>query len=480
MADELILTVNPARVSVEPGGTAGIALQVQNRGSVVDEFVIEVLGDAAAWTSVDPSRVPIFPGGTESVHVSLRPPRASHPEAGTMPVGFRVHSTVDPALSVVEECRVVLEPFTEIGCEIAPRTARGRFSATHRLRVINRGNAPVSVSVRAEVHQGDCEISVPPAPLALAAGQRVDTRIRVRPTRSHWQGGDEMHQYRLNLEPLGGGTPFALDATMRQPPIARIPTALLVAVALLIGGAYIAYGRGSNPVQIGQAPAPSPSTSTLPTATVTTPLAVTPSPQVCQQIVPGPPTGVTATAGDTKATLSWTAATSSCGLPITSYTVTLSPGIPSVAVAGAVTTATIQNLADRTAYTVTVTAANSVGNGPTSSPITVTPMCAALALDSFMAQVAPGTYPPVVDLRWTASGGCGPFTGAITANYVGQAVYKKYPITSEQGALRDAPPPQNACPTGTLTVVYTLTLKDTFNQTITLVQKANVFWGCIM
>ncbi len=119
---------------------------------------------------------------------------------------------------------------------------------------------------------------------------------------------------------------------------------------------------------------------------------------------------------------------------------------------------------------------------PTSNPTPPPPpppTCPTKIAGTLAAQVVAGTYPPIVTVSWTLSGGCGPFTGAITANYVGQAVYKTYPITSEQGALRDAPPPQNACPSGTLTAVYTLTLKDKFNQSITLVQKANIVWGCI-
>ena len=41
---------------------------------------------------------------------------------------------------------------------------------------------------------------------------------------------------------------------------------------------------------------------------------------------PDPPTGVAATAGDGQATITWSAPASDGGSPITSYTVTASPG----------------------------------------------------------------------------------------------------------------------------------------------------------
>ncbi len=87
---------------------------------------------------------------------------------------------------------------------------------------------------------------------------------------------------------------------------------------------------------------------------------------------PAAPTGVTATAGDGNATVSWTAP-SNGGAPITSYTVTPyigSTAQPATTVNGTppVTNATVTGLTDGTAYTFTVTATNSVGTGPASAP----------------------------------------------------------------------------------------------------------------
>ena len=94
---------------------------------------------------------------------------------------------------------------------------------------------------------------------------------------------------------------------------------------------------------------------------------------------PGAPTGVTATAGDGSAVVSWTAP-SDGGSPITSYTVT--PFIGSAAqtpttVSGSppATSTTVTPLTNGTAYTFRVAATNAVGQGPASaasSPVTPT------------------------------------------------------------------------------------------------------------
>jgi peptidoglycan/xylan/chitin deacetylase (PgdA/CDA1 family) len=94
---------------------------------------------------------------------------------------------------------------------------------------------------------------------------------------------------------------------------------------------------------------------------------------------PAAPTGVSATAGDSSATVSWTAPANG-GSAITSYTVTPYAGataLTPVTVSGnpPATTATITGLTNGTAYTFTVTATNAVGTSPASAasaPVTPT------------------------------------------------------------------------------------------------------------
>ena len=377
MSDALAVSVSPPRLSVDPGGSAQVTLQLRNHSAVVDEYAVEVLGEAAAWTALDRTRVAVFPEGLETVQATMKPPREPFPAAGDVPVGFRIRSTVDPQQSVVEECHLDVRPFVEIGGELRPKTAKGRFSATHNLRVINRGNAPVSVSVRAEVQQGDVEVSVPPAPLVVGVGARGTTKVKVRPSGSHWSGADEMHTYRLNLVPQGG-TPVAIDAMMRQRPIARIPATALVAAALLVGGAYFLHGSGSNPLQqaahwagkpdVSQSPSSAPTLA--PTAGPTLPPGSSPPPP--GQCTVGTPSNVSATAGNAQATVSWVAPPPICA--VTGYTVTASPGGSHTSAGPSDLSAAVSGLTNCTQYTFVVTANGAGGPGsPSAHSNPVTP-----------------------------------------------------------------------------------------------------------
>ena len=98
-------------------------------------------------------------------------------------------------------------------------------------------------------------------------------------------------------------------------------------------------------------------------AFVTVPFYITPNTTVpC-----GVPTGVTATAGNSQAVVSWLAPAANSGADLTGYLVTAGPGGATCTTTGALT-CTVVGLTNGTAYTFTVQAINGSGNGAPSGP----------------------------------------------------------------------------------------------------------------
>lgn len=98
--------------------------------------------------------------------------------------------------------------------------------------------------------------------------------------------------------------------------------------------------------------------------------------------VPSAPQSVAALAGNTTATVSWTPPASNGGFPITSYTVTSSPGgITATTLDGVTTSIVVPGLTNGVSCTFTVMATNALGTGPASAPSNA---------------VVPGDFPGVV------------------------------------------------------------------------------------
>ncbi len=120
------------------------------------------------------------------------------------------------------------------------------------------------------------------------------------------------------------------------------PQSPIIVKGLTNGTRYTFAVKATNAVGTGRASKPS--------------RAVTPA------TVPGPPTGVRATAGVGRATISFNPPASDGGSPVTSYIVTSIPG--GITATGRHSPITVKGLTNGTAYTFAVRARNKVGTGP--------------------------------------------------------------------------------------------------------------------
>jgi YVTN family beta-propeller protein len=136
-------------------------------------------------------------------------------------------------------------------------------------------------------------------------------------------------------------------------------------------------------------------------------------------IAPGAPTGVSASPRSRSATVSFTAPASDGGSPITTYTVSASPG--NITASGFGSPITVTGLTNGTAYTFTVTATNAYGTSPTSAPsnpVTPVPWTTVLSSSPPAVSLTTGTSISASSIAATISGGVSP-TGTITFTVVG-------------------------------------------------------------
>lgn len=228
------VTLGATVVQVEPGGEAALEVRLRNTGTVVDEFTIDVLGDAAAWAAAEPPTISLFPGADGTVRIAFRPPRSASIAAGPLPFGIRTQSREDPEGSTVEEGVVEILAFFEPFAELVPRTSRGSRGAGHDVAIDNRGNTRLNAELEAVDEDRLLRFDVDPPGIVVDPGMAGFARLKVKPTKRFWRGAPKTRPFQLHVRPEGT-MPITLDGAMLQEPV--LPpwfVRALIALALLL------------------------------------------------------------------------------------------------------------------------------------------------------------------------------------------------------------------------------------------------------
>jgi len=227
-------TLASKAVTVTPGGEASCEVRVRNSGTVVDQFTLEVLGDASAWAIVEPAVVPLFPGAEVVARVKFKPPKTSSVQARAIPFAVRVRSREDARASLVEEGVVEVGPFNDTFAELIPRTARGSSRARAQLALDNRGNIRINARLTAADPDRKLNFVITPPSLTAEPGTASFAAIRLSPKQRFLTGPPKLNPYKVLVHQDGQPT-ITVDGSMQQEGL--IPKWLvpdLIALAALV------------------------------------------------------------------------------------------------------------------------------------------------------------------------------------------------------------------------------------------------------
>lgn len=221
-------------ISVEPGSDAVCEVQIRNTGDVVDQFTVDVVGDATDWCTVEPSIINLLPGGEATARATFKPPRSAEVPAGTTAFGIRVLSREDPDGSTVQEGQVDVAPFDALAAELVPTKRRGRRRAKFRLAVDNNGNHEIAIDIMAVDPDDEMQIQLRPPTVVVERGTAVVVRLKTFPHKRFLRGDAKTLPFQaLVLAP--GEEPVTADGVMIQEQL--LPKWLLPALGLVAAAA---------------------------------------------------------------------------------------------------------------------------------------------------------------------------------------------------------------------------------------------------
>lgn len=176
----LTLELTPTDISIEPGAEASCEVRVRNSGTLADEFVIEVTGQAAEWTAVEPATLRLLPGTEEVAKLTLRPPRSPMVRAGKTAFAVRVRSSMSDDQPASEKTgTATVGAFTALETTIAPQTVEALDTAEFTLMVRNEGNARAEVRLHGFDADGRLSLEVEPEAHGIEPGGSAASRVRV-------------------------------------------------------------------------------------------------------------------------------------------------------------------------------------------------------------------------------------------------------------------------------------------------------------
>lgn len=227
-------------VSVQPGSEAVAEIKIRNSGTVVDQFSLEVLGDAAAWAIVEPAVVPLFPGAEAVAKVRFKPPKSPSVPARAIPYAVRIKSREDARASMVEEGVVEVGPYHDTFAELIPRTAKGSSRARAQLALDNRGNTPINARLTAADPDRKLNFTISPQALVAEPGTASFAAIRLSPRQRFLTGPPKPAPYKVLVHQDGLPT-ISVDGSMLQEGLLPgwLLPALIAAAALLLVGVIL-------------------------------------------------------------------------------------------------------------------------------------------------------------------------------------------------------------------------------------------------
>lgn len=203
------------QLSVTPGESIEAKVLVRNNGTLVDQYSLDIVGDAREWAEVVPRVMNLMPGQDGTATVTFSPPRDSSVPAGPVPFGVRVLSREEPAGSSVEEGAVEVERFTDLQVELSPKTSRCRSKAVHEIVVDNSGNHPVAVEVVTLDPEEQLKLSLDHSSLVVEPGTSAFLKLRAKPYDRFLRGNERRHPFQVTAT-SADLPPTAVNGTVVQ------------------------------------------------------------------------------------------------------------------------------------------------------------------------------------------------------------------------------------------------------------------------
>ncbi|MCU0474882.1 MAG: protein kinase [Anaerolineae bacterium] len=231
MPERIGVSCNTTRLTVIPGQTTTLAVEIVNRSEVVDHFKVEIIGLESAWYTPPVDAVYLLPNTRDTVSVTFHPPMNSTSAAGGHAFSLRVSCRAQDMQSPATQLTLDIKDFYSYTIDLEPVRLKGRGRS--ELTIHNTGNTFAKYTIQPKDREEALRFDYVGKQFTLAPGQREVLGIKVLPRRRHWLGGAQTFPFGIEVVPTPTAESGGIQSQQGELVVrARIP-AFLLALALL-------------------------------------------------------------------------------------------------------------------------------------------------------------------------------------------------------------------------------------------------------
>ncbi len=196
------LTLDPPQISVDPGKSSQLTVELKNLGATVDHYHISVEGIPTLWVGEIPETVQLMPGEVKSVLLNLHPPRHPKSRAGRHSFSVCVMSQSRSSEFVKQKAILTIGHYSQFMSQLHPQKLHSGTLA--QLKIENQGNLPDTYAVRFEDRGDEVAFEVSHAQVTIPDGQQAIVTVRPRPRKTPWFGRETSFLFSAKVNPGSG------------------------------------------------------------------------------------------------------------------------------------------------------------------------------------------------------------------------------------------------------------------------------------
>jgi hypothetical protein len=253
-SDRILVSLEPDILKVTAGlGQVESMLEVQNAGSIVDKFSLEIEGLPREWYSFSAPLVALMPHSSEQVRIIFHPPKVSGVKSGNYPFSIKLRSESVPEDIARAIAQLEILPSVDFGITIKPYRLFCRRTCTFKARIVNRdvSNAVLFLDV-SDIESGLRFLVDNDSPV-VPPWQSVEVSVAARPRRNSIIGDIKRYDISVNATTAEGTTQTARCQIDHKPylsswrPVLRILGTILITAIIAFAVYYvIRMGGGWN------------------------------------------------------------------------------------------------------------------------------------------------------------------------------------------------------------------------------------------